>query len=47
MLVFALPSVTFTVKLYVAAVVGVPEITPVAPVRVRPVGKLPELIDHA
>ncbi len=38
-------SVTFTVKLEVAAVVGVPEITPVVP-RVSPVGRVPLETDH-
>jgi hypothetical protein len=34
-------SVTVTVKGVVPAVVGVPEIAPVAPLRVSPAGKLP------
>jgi len=36
-------SVTSTVKSEVAAVVGVPEITPVAEASESPVGRLPEL----
>lgn len=39
------PSFTDTVKFVVPFVVGVPEITP-ALERLRPAGKLPELIDH-
>jgi hypothetical protein len=39
-------SVTITVKVAVAALVGVPEIVPVDGVRTSPAGKLPELIDH-
>ena len=37
-------SITFTVKLEVPAVVGVPEIAPVAAVSVRPAGSEPEVI---
>jgi hypothetical protein len=37
-------SVTLTVKLEVPAVVGVPEITPVAAVSVRPAGSEPEVM---
>ena len=41
-------SVTVTVKFVVptAAVVGVPEIAPVAALRVRPAGKLPVVTVH-
>jgi len=39
-------SVTFIVKPYVPAVVGVPDITPVTGLRVSPDGKLPASIDH-
>jgi hypothetical protein len=39
-------SVTFAVKLYGPAVVGVPEITPL-PASVRPGGKDPLATDHA
>lgn len=38
-------SVTFTVKLTVAAVVGVPEMTPVV-LRVSPAGREPPEMDH-
>src|SRR5690242_1766634 len=41
-----LASVTFAVKLYVPAVVGVPEITPVALFSDTPVGNDPVEIDH-
>jgi hypothetical protein len=34
------------VKLEVAAVVGVPEITPVELLKVNPVGRLPDVIDQ-
>jgi len=37
-------SVTLTVKLEVPAVVGVPEITPVAAASVRPAGSEPEVM---
>jgi len=37
-------SVTLTVKLEVPAVVGVPEIAPVAAVSVRPAGSEPEVM---
>ena len=37
-------SLTWIVKLKVPKVVGVPEITPVAPFNVNPVGRDPELI---
>src|SRR5262249_8626573 len=40
------PAVTWTVKLEVPAVVGVPEITPVAAVRVSPAGNVPLAIDQ-
>jgi hypothetical protein len=40
-------SVTFTVKENVPATVGVPLITPVDDAKVRPAGKLPDVIDHA
>jgi hypothetical protein len=43
--VFEFASVTFTVKLAVPAVVGVPEITP-AVLSVSPAGKLPDEIDQ-
>ncbi len=43
--VLATESVTFTVKLEVPAVVGVPEITP-AELSVRPAGRVPDEIDH-
>ena len=39
-------SVTCTVKLQVIAFVGVPEMTPVAELRVRPPGNAPALIDQ-
>ena len=39
-------SVTCTVKLVVPASVGVPLITPVAASNVKPVGKLPFVIDQ-
>ena len=39
-------SVTVTVKFDVPLAVGVPEITPVAGARVKPVGKAPAVIDH-
>jgi hypothetical protein len=45
-LVLDCESVTFTVKLEVPAAVGVPEITPVAELRVRPPGKLPDVTVH-
>jgi hypothetical protein len=35
-----------TVNVAVCAVVGVPDITPVLPVRLRPVGRLPLVIAH-
>jgi hypothetical protein len=41
-----LESVTWTVKLKVPMVVGVPEITPVAALSVKPVGSDPLAIDH-
>ena len=34
------------VKLEVTAVVGIPKITPVAPFRLKPFGRLPLSIDH-
>jgi hypothetical protein len=40
-------SVTVAVKLEVPVAVGVPEITPVADVSVRPAGRLPAVMDHA
>ena len=40
-------SVTLTVKLVVPGVVGVPEITPVTALRVKPAGRLPTLTDQA
>ncbi len=40
------PSVTRAVKLYVPLVVGVPEMTPVAALSVRPGGNEPEAIDQ-
>jgi len=39
-------SVTVTVKGEVPATVGVPEIIPVAPSKVRPAGRDPAVIDH-
>jgi hypothetical protein len=39
-------SVTVTVKFVVPAVVGVPEIAPVAELRIRPAGKLPVVTLH-
>jgi hypothetical protein len=39
-------SVTWTVKLDVPAVVGVPEITPVEAARLNPAGRLPVVINH-
>jgi hypothetical protein len=39
-------SVTVTVKFDVPLAVGVPEITPVLAARVRPVGRVPAVIDH-
>jgi hypothetical protein len=39
-------SVTVTVKLEVPAVVGVPEMTPVAGAKVRPVGRVPTVTDQ-
>jgi hypothetical protein len=40
----AVESVTFAVKLNDPAVVGVPEIVPVAAASVRPAGSVPELM---
>lgn len=40
-------SVTFTVKLLVPVAVGFPEIRPVDEPRVRPAGRLPDVMDHA
>jgi hypothetical protein len=39
-------SVTLAVKLEVPPAVGVPEITPVVAARVRPAGRLPDVIDQ-
>lgn len=39
-------SWTVAVKLYVPLAEGVPEITPVVAARVRPEGRLPEVIDQ-
>jgi hypothetical protein len=39
-------SVTVTVKFAVPEAVGVPEMAPVAPLRVRPAGKLPLVMVH-
>src|SRR5215208_188058 len=39
-------SVTVTAKLVVPATVGVPEITPVEELRLRPAGRLPAVIDQ-
>jgi hypothetical protein len=39
-------SATLTVKLLVPAVVGVPDMVPVARLRERPAGSPPEVIDH-
>ena len=41
-----LESVTCTVKLYVPAVVGVPEMRPELPARFNPGGRVPLLTDH-
>lgn len=41
-----LESVAVTVKLSFPAAVGVPVMAPVAPLRVRPGGRLPELTAH-
>jgi hypothetical protein len=40
-------SVTVAVKFAVPVAVGVPEMSPVAGVRVRPAGRLPAVIDQA
>jgi hypothetical protein len=40
-------SVTFTVNVLVPVAVGVPEIRPVDEPRVRPAGRLPDVMDHA
>ena len=44
----AFPTELFarTVKLYVPAVVGVPEIVPVLGLMVKPAGRAPEVISH-
>jgi hypothetical protein len=44
----ALPTlfVAMTVKLDVPAVVGVPDIAPVVPFKLKPAGRLPLAIDH-
>lgn len=42
----ALESVTFTVKLDTPAVVGVPVIAPVLLLRLKPAGKLPEVVEY-
>ena len=39
-------SATVTVKLDVPLEVGVPETVPVVAARVKPAGRLPEVIDH-
>jgi hypothetical protein len=39
-------SVTSAIKLEDPVVVGTPEMVPVAGIRVKPVGNLPEAIDH-
>lgn len=39
-------SETVAVKLKVPLTVGVPEMRPVLAVRLRPAGKLPDVIDH-
>jgi hypothetical protein len=39
-------SVTLAVKFEVPLAVGVPDITPVVAARVRPAGKLPDVIAH-
>lgn len=44
--VLLLASVTFTVKQTVPFVVGLPEIKPVEPFKVKPAGRLPELTDQ-
>ena len=43
---FPATFVALTVKLNVAAVVGVPDITPVFPFRLKPVGRLPADTDQ-
>src|SRR5262245_19211955 len=43
---FCIPAVTLTVKPEVPVAVGVPEITPLAGVRVSPAGSVPLAIDH-
>src|SRR5215831_19154516 len=43
---FCDPAVTLTVKPEVPVAVGVPEITPLAGVRVSPAGSVPLAIDH-
>jgi len=43
---FPAEFVALTVKLYVFAVVGVPEITPVVAFKVRPAGSVRLEIDH-
>src|SRR5262249_61769755 len=43
---FCEPAVTLTVKLEVPVAVGVPEITPLAGVRVRPAGRVPLATVH-
>ena len=40
-------STTFTVNDHVPRLVGVPEMTPVDGLTIRPGGNLPEAIDHA
>jgi len=40
-------SVTFTVNVLDPVAVGVPEIRPVDEPRVRPAGRLPDVMDHA
>jgi hypothetical protein len=41
-----LMSVTCTVKMYVPAALGVPEIMPVAPSSVKPGARFPDVMDH-
>ena len=42
----AVPFAALMINVYVPAVVGVPEIAPVAELRLRPAGRDPELTDQ-
>jgi hypothetical protein len=44
---FPKPSSTCTVNSYVPPAVGVPDILPVVTLRLKPSGRLPEIIDHS